>query len=138
MKPAFLHGDLEEDIYMHQPQGYAVPGKEEMVCKLKKRLYGLKQAPRQWYIKFDRFMCNTGYKRCHADHCCYFKIFDNCYIILLLCVDDMLVAGSNIHEINNLKKQLSQEFEMKDLGAANQILGMRISRDRKNRTLKLS
>ena len=138
VKTAFLHGDLEEDIYMHQPQGYAVPGKEEMVCKLKKSLYGLKQAPRQWYIKFDSFMYNTGYKRCHADHCCYFKSFDDCYIILLLYVDDMLVAGSNMHAINNLKKQLSQEFEMKDLGAANQILGMRISRDMKNRTLKLS
>ena len=83
-------------------------------------------------------MFNTGYKRCHADHCCYLKSFDDCYIILLLYVDDMLVAGSNMLEINNLKKQLSKEFEMKDFGAANQILGMRISRDRKNRTLKVS
>jgi hypothetical protein len=56
VKIDFLHGDLEEEIYMQQPQGYEVKGKENLVCKLKKRLYGLKQDPRQWYLKFDRFM----------------------------------------------------------------------------------
>ena len=93
VKTAFLHGDLEEEIYMMQPQGFVVPGKEDWVCRLKKSLYGLKQAPRQWYKKFDRFMLGNGYTRCHADHCCYFKRFDSSYIILLLYVDDMLVAG---------------------------------------------
>ena len=56
VKTAFLHGDLEEEIYMQQPQGYEVKGKENLVCRLKKSLYGLKQAPRQWYLKFDKFM----------------------------------------------------------------------------------
>ena len=60
VKIAFLHGDLEEDIYMHQPQGYEVKGKENLVCRLKKSLYGLKQAPRQWYLKFDKFMTEQG------------------------------------------------------------------------------
>ena len=64
--------------------------------------------------------------------------FDNSYIILLLYVDDMLIAGFSIKEINNLKKQLSKQFEMKDLGVAKQILGMRIIRDKANGTLKLS
>uniref|UniRef100_A0A2N9FSS1 Retrovirus-related Pol polyprotein from transposon TNT 1-94 n=1 Tax=Fagus sylvatica TaxID=28930 RepID=A0A2N9FSS1_FAGSY len=138
VKTAFLHGDLEEDIYMHQPQGFIVQGKENLVCKLRKSLYGLKQAPRQWYKKFDSFMYSTGFTRCQADHCCYVKSFDNSYIILLLYVDDMLIAGSSIEEINNLKKQLSKQFAMKDLGPAKQILGMRIIRDRANGTLKLS
>ena len=138
VKTAFLHGDLEEDIYMHQPQGFIVQGKENLVCKLRKSLYGLKQAPRQWYKKFDSFMYSTGFTRCQADHCCYVKSFDNSYIILLLYVDDMLIAGSSIEEINNLKKQLSKQFAMKDLGPAKQILGMRITRDRANGTLKLS
>ena len=72
------------------------------------------------------------------DHCCYFKRFDGCYIILLLYVDDMLVVGSSMKEINKLKKQMSNWFEMKDLGAAKQILGIRISRDRTKGTLDLS
>ncbi|RVW67125.1 Retrovirus-related Pol polyprotein from transposon TNT 1-94 [Vitis vinifera] len=138
VKTAFLHGDLEEDLYMIQPEGFIVQGQENLVCKLRKSLYGLKQAPRQWYKKFDNFMHRIGFKRCEADHCCYVKSFDNSYIILLLYVDDMLIAGSDIEKINNLKKQLSKQFAMKDLGAAKQILGMRIIRDKANGTLKLS
>ncbi|KAK0573601.1 hypothetical protein LWI29_010645 [Acer saccharum] len=138
VKTAFLHGDLEEEIYMQQPEGFAEKGNEEMVCRLTKSLYGLKQAPRQWYKKFDGFMQKNGYFRCNADHCCYFKKVKSSFIILLLYVDDMLVAGANLEEINNLKKQLSSEFEMKDLGAAKQILGMRISRDEQGGTLQLS
>jgi ATP-binding cassette subfamily B (MDR/TAP) protein 1 len=64
VKTAFLHGELEEDIYMQQPEGFAIQGKENQICKLKKSLYGLKQAPRQWYKKFDNFMCSSGYTRC--------------------------------------------------------------------------
>ena len=78
---------------MQQPQGYEEKGKEKVVCMLKKSLYGLKQAPRQWYLKFDRFMSEQGYTRCHSDHCVYLKKKnDGSYIILLLYVDDMLVA----------------------------------------------
>ncbi len=103
VKTDFLHGDLDEEIYMKQPVGFIVKDKEEMVCKLKKSLYGLKQAPRQWYRKFDGFMQRSGYTRCNGDHCCYFKRFESSYIILLLYVDDMLVAGSCVREINKLK-----------------------------------
>ena len=92
VKTTFLHGDLEEEIYMQQPQGYEVKGKENLVCRLKKSWYGLKQALRQWYSKFDGFMTEQGYNRCHSDHCVYFKRLENgSYIILLLYVDDMLV-----------------------------------------------
>ena len=83
-------------------------------------------------------MHRIGFKKCEADHCCYIKSFDNCYIILLLYADDMLIARSSIEEIYNLKKQLSKQFAMKDLGAVKQILGMRIIRDKANGTLKLS
>jgi hypothetical protein len=138
VKTAFLHGDLEEDIYMTQPEGFEVPGKQNLVCKLRKSLYGLKQAPRQWYKKFNEFMNNSGFNRCDMDHCCYVKKFTDSYIILALYVDDMLIAGSNMTEINRLKQQLSENFEMKDLGPAKQILGMRISRKRSEGTLKLS
>ena len=56
VKTTFLHGDLEEEIYMKQPEGFAVKGRKELVCKLKKSLYGLKQSPRMWYQKFDTFI----------------------------------------------------------------------------------
>ncbi len=139
VKTTFFHGDLEEEIYMQQPQGYEVKGKEKLVCRLKKSLYGLKQAPRQWYLKFDKFMSEQGYTRCHSDHCVYLKKQnDGSYIILLLYVDDMLVAGSNMQEINVLKRKLANSFAMKDLGASKQILGMIITRDMKIRKLALS
>ena len=67
VKTAFLHGDLDEKIYMQQPEGFVAPDKEHMVCKLNKRLYGLKQAPRQWYKKFDTFMCKSGFHRSEKD-----------------------------------------------------------------------
>ena len=84
-----------------------VVGKESLVCKLKKSLYGLKQALRQWYKMFDGFMSSSCFTKCQAYHCCYIKKLDNGFIILLLYVDDMLIAGSDIQEINNLKWELS-------------------------------
>jgi hypothetical protein len=82
---------------MHQPKRYEVKGKENLLCGLKKILYGLKKSPRQWYLKFDRFMIEQDYNRYHYDHFVYFKRLENgSYIIFLLYVDDMLVAGSNM------------------------------------------
>ena len=118
VRTVFLHGDLEEDIYMVQPEGFQVAGKENLVCKLIQSLYGLKQAPRRWYLKFDSFMMKNGYTRSDMDHCCYFKQFDSSDIILSLYVADMLIEGSNMREINRLKRQMSEDFEMKDMGAA--------------------
>ena len=107
VKTTFLHGNLDEEIYMAQPQRFEVKGKENLVYKLKKRLYGLKQAPQQWYLKFDRFMHEHGYNRCNLDHCVYIKrLDDDRYIILCLYVDDMLVVGSNMDLIKLLKHQL--------------------------------
>ena len=97
VKMTFLHGDLEENIYMQQPQGYEVKGKENLFCMLKKSLYVLKQSPRQWYLKFDKFTIEQGYSRWKSNHCVYFKRLDNkIYIILLLYVDGMLVARYNM------------------------------------------
>ena len=63
MKTVFLHGEFEEEIYMDQPEGFVVPGKEDLVCKLKRSLYGLKQSPRHWYKRFDSFMLAHGFMR---------------------------------------------------------------------------
>ena len=132
VKVAFLHGDLDEEIHMAQPQGFEVKGKENLVCRLKKSLYRLKQAPWQWYLKFDSFMHEHGYTQCHSDHCIK-RLDDENYIILCLYVDDMLVAGSNMDHIKELKCELAHAFSMKDLEAAKKILQMKICKDRKNR-----
>jgi hypothetical protein len=84
-------------------------------------------------------MTQQGYSRCHSDHCVYFKRLENgSYIILLLYVDNMLVAGSNMHDINVLKKKLVNSFAMKDLGATKKILNTRITIEKKNHKLILS
>ena len=129
VKMTFLQGDLEEEIYMMQPQGFKVISKEKMVCKLKKSLYNLEQAPRQWYEKSESFIGSSGFLRCQAYHCYYVKNLGNSFIILLLYVDNMLIAGGCKWEIDKLKGELFKEFEMKDLGVAKQIIGMRITRN---------
>ena len=122
---------------MDQPKGFIVPGKEDHVCKLKRSLYGLKQSPHQWYKRFDFFMMSHGFKRSEFDSCVYIKFVDGPPIYLLY-VDDMLIAAKSKKEITKLKKLLSSEFEMKDLGAAKKILGMEITRDRNSGLLFLS
>jgi hypothetical protein len=158
VKTAFLHGDLEEEIYMVQLEGFEAKGKEYKVCRLKKSqyglkqaprqwckkfdsksLYGLKQTPRQWYKKFDSFMVGQGYTRTDADHCVYVSQFPNGkFIILLLYVDDMLIVGQDANMVGSLKKELFKSFDMKDLGPARQILGMQILCDGKAKKLWLS
>ena len=139
VKTAFLHGDLEEEIYMEQPEGFEVKGKENYVCRLRKSLYGLKQAPRQWYKKFESVMGEQGFRKTTSDHCVFMQKFsDDDFVILLLYVDDMLIVGRSTSRIEKLKQQLSHSFAMKDLGPAKQILGIRIIRDRKAKKLYLS
>lgn len=90
VKNTFLHGDMEEDIYMEKHEGFKVKGKEELVCRSKKSMYGLKQALRQWYKKYDSFIDRNGYGKSTIDHCVFMKkFFDVDFIILLLYVDDI-------------------------------------------------
>ena len=132
VKMTLLHGDLHEEIYMQQPEGFESKGIEQMVCKLNKSLYGLKQAPHEWYHKSHSFMLSQGYRRSNIVHCLYTKkAIDGRFLILILYVDDMLLAGSSMDEMATLQSKLNDDaFDMKDLGNANHILGMRIMRDR--------
>ncbi|KAL9256969.1 Retrovirus-related Pol polyprotein from transposon TNT 1-94-like protein [Drosera capensis] len=130
VKTAFLHGNLKEEIYMRQPEGFSIEGKEDYVCRLHKSLYGLKQSPRQWYKKFDSFMIKHGFNKSPYDCCVYHKkVSDASLMYLLFYVDDMLIATRDMVEIKKLKVLLNTEFDMKDLGAAQKILGMEIIRD---------
>ncbi|GJY12245.1 retrotransposon protein, putative, ty1-copia subclass [Tanacetum coccineum] len=136
VKTAFLHGNLEEVIYMKQPPGYEQGNK---VCLLKKSLYGLKQSPRQWYRRFDEYMLSNGFKRSSYDSCVYYRSYaPGEYIYLLLYVDDMLIACKSKAEIGSTKSLLKKEFDMKELGEAKKILGMEIVRDRSREILSVS
>lgn len=110
-----------------------------MVCKLNKSLYGLKHSARDWYQKFHKFMLSQGYRRSEIDHCLYTKKSkDGSLLILILYVDDMLIAGRQLAEISALKSKMAKVFDMKDKGEASHMLGLRIRRDREKRLIYLS
>lgn len=117
VKKKFIHGDLDEEIYMEQPEGFVQDCNKKFFCKLKKSLNGLKQSPRQWYKKFDSFMVSQNFTSSEYYHCVYFKGLKNgLFIILVLYVDNILVASKSVVEINGLKAQMARNFDMKDLG----------------------
>ena len=124
VKTAFLNGDLEENVYMAQPKGFVVEGKERMGCRLKKSIYRLKQASRQWYLKFDQTIRNFGN---FVDNCVYAKFKNGKFIFLVLYVDDILLASSDVSLLLETKKFLSSKFDMKDLGEASFVLGSRFT-----------
>jgi hypothetical protein len=102
-----------------------------MGCRLKKSIYGLKQASRQWYLKFDRMIKDFGFKENIEDNCVYAKFKNGKCIFLILYVDGILLASSDINLLIETKKFLSSNFDMKDLGEASFILGIEIHRDRR-------
>ena len=128
VKTTFLNGDLNDEIYMDQPEGFISLGQEKKVCRLVKSLYGLKQAPKQLHEKFDKVMMSNGFTINECDICVYVKDTNSGYVIVCLYVDDMLILGSNNNIITATKKMLSSKFNMKDLGVADVILGIKISR----------
>ena len=138
VKTAFLNGELDEEIYMDQPEGFVVHGQEHKVCKLDKSLYGLKQAPKQWHEKFDNLIISNGFKVNESDKCIYYKSENDICTIICLYVDDLLIFGSNIHAINSVKSLLTANFDMKDLGEESVILGIKITRSEKGISLDQS
>ena len=136
---AFQQADLEEEVYMELPEGYR-EGLEHLVCKLKKALYGLKQGPRNWWLLISKFLIELGFKATVSDPCLFFKRSQSGRLLLLfLFVDDMQVGYHKIDlvEWSALKAQLVRRFNTKDMGASTWILGMRITRNRKARTITL-
>nr|GEZ79947.1 zinc finger, CCHC-type [Tanacetum cinerariifolium] len=128
---AFLNGDLDEEIYMKQPEGFVMPGHETKLCKLKKLLYGLKQAPKQWHQKFDDVVLSNGFSLNKANKCLYSKFeASGKGVIICLYVDDMLIFGTDQDLVNKTKEFLSSKFDIKDLGEAEMILGIRIKQEK--------
>ncbi|CAJ2637750.1 unnamed protein product [Trifolium pratense] len=127
VKSAFLNGPLEEDVYVKQPPGFELKGKEDKVLKLNKALYGLKQAPRAWNKRIDQFFVVQGFVKCSVEYGVYVKHSDNKHMLIIcLYVDDLLVTGSSLAEIEDFKSQMKSEFEMTDLGKLTYFLGMEL------------
>ncbi|CAL8170379.1 unnamed protein product [Prunus armeniaca] len=128
VKNAFLHGVLQEEVYMTQPQGFASKHHpSDFVCRLKKSLYGLKQAPRAWNERFTSFLPSLGFQASNADPSLFIQHSSLGTVVLLLYVDDIILTGSNSSLITSVVGALTQEFDMKDLGQLTYFLGLQIS-----------
>ena len=138
VKTAFLNCNFEEEIYMMQPKGFIAKNQERMVCKLKRSIYGLKQASRSWNIRFDQAIKLFGFEQNLDEPCVYKRHRNKVVMFLVLYVDDILLIGNDVGVMSSIKVCLSSQFDMKDLGEANFILGIKLCRDRKNKMLGLS
>ena len=123
---AFLNGTLDEDIYMEQPEGYVVPGKENLVCHLKKSLYGLKQSPQCWNRSFKEFMISQGFIQSAADSCVFIGKVNDQLAIVAVHVDDLILLTETEQEMIDLKANLPAHFKMKDMGRLHYCLGVTI------------
>ena len=128
VKSAFLNRILEEEVYVMQPRGFEVEGKEQQVCKLKKALYGLKQAP-AWYLRIDEFLLFDGFERSKNDPNLYVFHYNEDMLLLIVYVDDLVITGSNSSLIDKIKRSLSKKFDMKDLGQLHYCLGIEVWRN---------
>ena len=138
VKTAFLNGDIEEEIYMSQPEGFISTGDEQKVCKLQRSIYGLKQASRSWNKRFDSTIKEFDFEKNPEEPCIYKKVSGSAVTFLVLYVDDILLIGNDVGMLQTTKAWLSTRFSMKDLGEASYVLGIRIYRDRSRRLLGLS
>ena len=124
---AFLNGELEEEIYMQQPEGYVESGNENLVCKLKKSIYGLKQSPRCWNQAFRKLMESLDFKQCQADPRIFIKGSEaDKLTIIAVYVDDLIIITSTEEEMNQIKVSLNKHFKMKDMGSLHFCLGVHI------------
>ncbi|CAL1408191.1 unnamed protein product [Linum trigynum] len=130
VKNAFLHGDLDEVIYMERPPGYRV-GTPGQVCLLHRSLYGLKQAPRAWFEKFQSKLVELGFNQSLNDPSLFTQTSSRGIVVLLLYVDDMIITGSDSVGIRRLKEGLQAAFSIKDLGELSYFLGLEVSRSAK-------
>ena len=131
VKNAFLHGDLNEEIYMEQPPGFVTQGESSLVCKLRRSLYGLKQSPRAWFGKFSQVVQNFGMKRSEADHSVFYcnTSHGKC-VYLVVYVDDIVITGNDDGKISQLKQHLFDHFKTKDLGSLKYFLGIEVAQSK--------
>jgi hypothetical protein len=126
VKTAFLNRELEEEIYMTQPDRFVVKGQEDKVCKSMKSLYGLKQASKQWHEKFNVTLISTCFSVNETNRCAYYHHGGGQKVISCMYIDDMLIFGTCLDVVNKVKTFLCQSFDMKDMGEADVILNIKL------------
>lgn len=130
IKTAFLYGDLKEPNWMRLPRGFEefTPEGKPLYAKLQKSLYGLHQAGREWWTRLDQFFRSNNFKRLKSETCTYIKVDDSTgkLIIVLIYVDDILIASTDSKVIKKVKDQIAKEFEITDLGEAKWILKIQV------------
>ena len=138
IETTFLHGDLEETIYMEQPKMMENDKYPDYVCKLHKALYELKQSPRQWYAKLHKFLLNANFTRLYSEPNLYVRKTNSEFIILGVYVDDLPIAGTSEKEILEVIKELQHHFPVKHLRPLEHFLGIHVQRNRSLGILSLS
>ena len=127
---AFLNGDLEEEVYMKQPQGVIQKGQEHLVCKLKRSIYGLKQSPRCWNQTLDTQLKELGFIQSPSDPCIYTSTKQGLMIIAIY-VDDIVIAGKSEKQIASIKSAIAKQFQVKDMGEMHYFLGVSVKQNLK-------
>ena len=125
VKNAFLNGVVEEEVYVEQPVGFETHDRETHMYKLNKALYGLKHTPTTWYSRIDSFLTSLGFNKSKVDSNLYYKVEEGNPMIILLYMDDLFVIGED-GLIDDTKRTLATEFEMKYLGMLHYFLGMEV------------
>ena len=125
VKTTFLNGKIEEEVYIEQPKGFKLDGKESHECKLKKAQYGLKQAPRAWYARIDNYLWGLGFSKSIVDSNLYIKVVKNYPLIPVPYVDDLFLTGEE-HLIAQCKMEFATEFEMKALSLLHYFLALEV------------
>ncbi|GKV03282.1 hypothetical protein SLEP1_g15614 [Rubroshorea leprosula] len=126
VKLAFLHGDLDEQVFIEQPPGYVKVGNEHKVYKLKRALYGLKQAPQAWYSRIEAYFLKEGFQKCPYEHTLFTKTKGGKMLIVCLYVDDLIYTGNDKAMFDKFKKSMMVEFDMSDLGLMHYYLGIEV------------
>lgn len=134
---AFINGELKEEIYMKQPEGFEELG-PDYVCKLNRSLYGIKQASRVWNKKLNSVLVSLGFKRLESDRSLYLYQRGDDRMIVPIHVDDITLTSKSLESLDKFVKELASHFELRDLGPTNFLLGIQITRDRPNRSIALS
>jgi len=125
---AFLHGILEEEVYMRQPPGYESKSFPNYVCKLDKALYGLKQAPRAWFARLSKKLVELGFKGSKADTSLFYYSRGDITMFVLIYVDGIIVASSRQEAVPAVLNDLQKDFALKDLGDLHYFLGIEVNK----------